>query len=88
MQAKRGSRVIAVPIHLFWCQMGVGGHSRALAALPLERDQAPIVQEAVCGLGLVWTGCGKSRLHWNSMPGPTSLYMFSLYYSMCSVPIM
>jgi len=36
--------------------MGVGGHCHALAALPLERDPVPFVQEAVCGLGLVWTG--------------------------------
>jgi hypothetical protein len=36
--------------------MGVGGQRHAPAALPLERDPVPIVQQAAWAPGPVWTG--------------------------------
>ena len=35
---------------------GVGGQHHAMAALPLGKNPVPIIQEAGCAPGLVWTG--------------------------------
>jgi hypothetical protein len=54
--------------------MGVGGRSHAPAAVPPGKNPVPIVQEDVGGGGvrarLDW--CGKSRLHGDLIPKPSS----------------
>ena len=52
--------------------MGVGGQRHALAAVPQERPGTSFIGGWV-GLmaGLGW--CGKSSLHRDSIPGPSSL---------------
>ena len=47
--------------------MGVGGQTHAPAASNPGKDSVPIVQEAGCATGPVWTG-GKSRPHRDSVP--------------------
>jgi len=46
--------------------MGVGGQPHALAASTPGKDPVPIVQEAGCAPGPVWTG-GKSCFHRDSI---------------------
>jgi len=49
--------------------MEVGGQRHAPAAFTPGKNSVPIVQEAdVPQAGL--DGCGKSRPHWDSNPGP------------------
>jgi len=47
--------------------MGVEGQPHAPAASTIEKDAAPIVQEAGWAPGPVWRG-EKSRPHWDSIP--------------------
>ena len=36
------------------------------------KDPVPIVQEAGCASGPVWTDAGNLATHWVSIPGPSS----------------
>ena len=47
--------------------MGVGGQPHAPGAPTPGKDPVPILQEAGCAPGPVWTG-GKSRPHRDSIP--------------------
>ena len=51
---------------------GVGGQRQAPAALPPGKDPVPIVQEAGFEPRAGLDGCGKSRPHRDSIPGPSS----------------
>ena len=55
-KALRESRGMALLFLKLRCWMKVGGQSHTRAALPLERDPAPILQEAGRAPGSAWTG--------------------------------
>jgi len=53
--------------------MGVGGQRHAPAAFTPGKDPLPIVQEAGCASGPVWTGAENlAPTPRNSIPGPSN----------------
>ena len=79
------SRGTALPFHDLGAWVGVGDQHHAPAALPPVKDPVPILQEAGCAPGPVWTGAKKlattgirspdrparsESLYWLSYPGP------------------
>ena len=52
--------------------MGVGGQRHAPADLTPGKGPVPIVQEAEVGPRAGLDGCGKSRPHRDSIPGPSN----------------
>ena len=67
--AYRGSRGIALPFHDHGTRRGCGVSFTPWLLFTPGKDLVPIVQEA-CWAGL--DRCGKSRPHWDSIPGPSS----------------
>jgi hypothetical protein len=56
MRGQWGCRSIALVIHNLSAEEFEGGQCHNLAALPWERDPAPIFQDACWASGPVWTG--------------------------------
>jgi hypothetical protein len=54
--------------------MRVGGQRQPWPFYAREKDPVPIVQEAGCAPGPVWTGAENLALHRDSVPGPSSPY--------------
>jgi len=69
--AQRVGRVIAILFHDHGTRRRWVVSSTPRPLFTPGKDPVPIWQEAGWAPGHVWTG-GKSRLHWDSIPGPSS----------------
>ena len=58
--------------------MGLGGQHHAPAALPLEIDPVPTVQEAEWAPGPVWKSVENLATHRDSIPGPSSPWLVAV----------